>query len=103
MSFKFKNLHTFNFIFRELTWLLLYVMFRKTGIMPTWLSTLICIVCVVLEMVVHYGYVSRDQENDRSLTEKIATMPLFDLAEAINKRDDIRKIVINEAEESSED
>ena len=100
MNQKFKNLHTFNFIFRGLTWILLYVMFRVTGMIPVWMSTLICVVCLVLEMVVHYGYSMRDYTNDRVLAEKISTMPLYDLIEAINKRDDIKKIVINEAEGS---
>ena len=101
MNYKYSKLHAVNLLIRVVMWFAVYVGFRYTQILPTWLSTVLCVVCLVLEMVVHYGYVTRDQQNDRTLMEKIATMPLYDLAEAINKRDDIKKIVINEAEGDS--
>lgn len=99
MNHKYAGLHTANMLFRIITWLIAYVGIRYMNIMPAWLATIICFVCIILEMVVHHGYMVRDRQNDRDLTEKIATMPLYELAEAINMRDDIKKIVINEAEE----
>lgn len=99
MSYKYLKLHNVNLLMRIIMWFIVYIGLRYIQIMPAWLSTVLCIVCLVLEMVVHHGYVARDQANDRDLMEKIATMPLYELAEAINKREDIKKIVINEAEE----
>lgn len=99
MSYKYSKLHNINLLIRIIMWFVVYIGLRYIQIIPAWLSTVLCIVCLVLEMVVHHGYVSRDRANDRDLMEKIATMPLYELAEAINKREDIKKIVINEAEE----
>lgn len=99
MNYKYLKLHHINLLMRIVMWFIVYIGLRYIQIMPAWLSTVLCIICLVLEMVVHHGYVARDQANDRTLMEKIATMPLYELAEAINKREDIKKIVINEAEE----
>ena len=93
-------LHCSNFIVRLLAVILLFLYVTTSNIVSLVPAFLICAGLLSVSYAIWRGYIHMDRTLDISLQQIIATMPLFDLVEMLNYRDDIKRLVINELEET---
>lgn len=92
-------LHSVNFIVRFLTTVCLFLYLTTNSILSFVPAFLICAGALSIAFAIWRGYMYLDRSLNVSLQQVITSMPLFDLIEILNKREDIKRLIINEEEE----
>lgn len=97
---RFPLLHGINFAIRFLATVWMFLYLTVNDIMTFVPAFLVCSGVLLVAFLIWRGYIYMDHILDASLRQVIVTMPLFDLIEILNNRDDIKRLVINELEET---
>lgn len=92
-------LHSANFIVRFLTTVCLFLYLTANNILSFVPAFLICAGILSIAFAIWRGYVHLDRTLSVTLQQVIVNMPLFDLVEILNRREDIKRLIINEDEE----
>ena len=93
-------LHNATFAMRCIISGLIFLNLGESGAPSYWMTVAICGLIIILAALIRNAHLERERERLKSIEQHIAEMPLYDLIEAIDKREDIKQLIINEAEET---
>lgn len=92
-------LHSADFIVRFLTTVCLFLYLTANSILSFVPAFLICTGILFIAFAIWRRYVRLNRSLNVALQQVIVHMPLFDLIEILNEREDIKRLIINEEEE----
>lgn len=97
MKQRYRSVHYLACALRSTMWFVIAALAFSNGV-GHWLLEAVCAATAVwCELQICQKNIERDRMSDMALEELITKMPLLELMEAINKREDIKKVVIGES------
>lgn len=97
MKQRYRPVHYLACLLRSTMWFAIAALAFSNGV-GHWLLEILCAgTAIWCELQICQQNVERDRMSDMALEETIAEMPLLELMEAVNKREDIKKIVIGDS------